>query len=61
MLQHDITNDKYYYNGVEITKEEYDVLWQDWHDHLPPPAPPDPDPDIDDAEAFQFLFGGESK
>lgn len=22
--------------------------------------PPDPDPDVDDAEAFQYLFGGEA-
>lgn len=58
MLQHDITNDKYYYNGVEITKAEYDILWNEWHDNLPPPVPPDPDPEIDDTELLNILIGG---
>lgn len=57
MLQHDETNEKYYHDGVEITKEEYDALWQEWHDNLPPPPPIDPDPDIPDDEAFAILMG----
>ena len=58
MLQHDITNNKFYHNGVEVTEEEYNVLWQEWHDNPPPQPPPDPDPDVEDDEAFSIIFGG---
>jgi hypothetical protein len=58
MLQHDITNNKFYHDGLEITREEYDVLWKEWHDNLPPTPPPDPDPEIEDAEVYDILFGG---
>lgn len=33
----------------DLTWEEYEV------------EPPDPDPDVDDAEAFQYLFGGDGE
>lgn len=33
----------------DLTWEEYEV------------EPPDPDPDMDDAEAFQYLFGGDGE
>lgn len=58
MLQHDITNDKYYLDGVEIAKEEYDDLYAEWERNRPAPAPPDPDPEIDDAELLEILMGG---
>lgn len=57
MLQHDITNNKYYHDGVEISAEEYAVLRKEWEDNLPPPSTGEPD-EIDDAEAFEIIFGG---
>lgn len=33
-----------------------DLTWEEY-----PIDPPDPDPDIDDAEAFQYLFGGDAE
>lgn len=56
MIQHDITNDKYYNDGVEITPEEYAVLHKEWEDSLPPPSTEDPD--IDEFEALDILLGG---
>lgn len=38
MLQHDITNDKYYHNGIEVTAEEYVELYNIWKT-LPSPEP----------------------
>lgn len=32
-----------------------DLTWEEY-----PVDPPDPDPDMDDAEAFQYLFGGDT-
>ena len=54
-LQHDITNDKYYYDGAEITKAEYDELYAEWEKLRPEPDPPDPD--IDDDELLDILMG----
>ena len=42
MLQHDITNNEYYHDGVEITAEDYAELYQEWLDNLPEPAEPVP-------------------
>lgn len=56
MLQHDITNNKFYHDGVEITAEEYAVLHKAWEDNLPPPSTEEPD--IDDLDAFDILLGG---
>ena len=58
MLQHDITNDKYYYNGVEVSEQEYTVLWLEWQANIPPPPPIDPDPEIGDDELLEILMGG---
>lgn len=58
MLQHDITNNKFYNDGVEIPEEEYNVLYQEWKDNLPDPSTDEPD--IDDSEAFNIILGGES-
>ena len=33
-----------------------DLTWEEY-----PVYPPDPDPDMDDAEAFQYLFGGDGE
>lgn len=56
MLQHDITNNKYYHNGEEISAEEYAALYQEWQDNLPPPSTDEPD--IDDSELLNILMGG---
>lgn len=58
MLQHDITNNKFYNDGVEIPEEEYNVLYQEWKDNLPDPSTEEPD--IDDFEALDIILGGES-
>ena len=58
MLQHDERNGKFYNNGAEISKEEYDALYAEWRASIPPIDPqPEPD-DIDEAEAFDIIFGG---
>lgn len=57
MLQHDITNDKFYHDGIEITSEEYAILYKEWKDNLPSPSTDEPD--IDDSEAFNIILGGE--
>lgn len=61
MLQHDMTNNKYYHDGVEITETEYNALWQEWHDNLPPTPPVDPDPDIDEVELAAILLGEDER
>lgn len=38
MLQHDITNNKYYEEGVEINKSEYETKYHDWFINLPGPV-----------------------
>lgn len=59
MLQHDITNKKYFEDGVEISKEEYAVKWEEWKKHPPEPEPPGPDlENVEPDEAFDIIFGG---
>lgn len=61
MLQHDITNDKYYEDGVEITQAEYDQKYQEWLDNLPEPPEPIPVEDIVEAdELVEIILGGAS-
>lgn len=60
MIQCDKTNGKYYSDGVEITKEEYEALWKEWHDNLPEPAEEKYVPtDEEYMQAGLILLGGE--
>ena len=58
MLQHDETNGKFYYNGVEISEAEYNELFAEWERSRPEPPAPDPDPELDDEQALAILLGG---
>ena len=59
MLLHDITDGKYYHDGVEITEEEYAELYAEWQASIPEPTPIDPsEEEVDASEALSILLGG---
>lgn len=51
------TTGKYYIDGAEVTKEEYETRLADfWANYVPPE--PEADPEITDTEALAILLGG---
>ena len=51
------TTGKYYVDGAEVTKEEYETrLAEFWANYVPPE--PDPNPELTDAEALEIILGG---
>lgn len=53
------TTGKYYIDGVEVTKEEYETRLADfWANYVP--EEPETDPEITDTEALGIILGGEA-
>ena len=51
------TAGKYYIDGTEVTKEEYETKLADfWANFVP--TEPEADPDLTDSEALAILMGG---
>ena len=51
------TTGKFYVNGVEVSREEYETRLADfWANYVPPE--PEPDPAISDTEALAIILGG---
>ena len=60
-LQHDITHDIYYEDGIEITQAEYEQKYHEWLDNLPEPPDPIPMEEIaEPEELLDIILGGES-
>lgn len=51
------THNKFFIDGIEVTKEEYESnLAEFWMNYVPPE--PDPDPELTDTEALAIIMGG---
>lgn len=74
MIQHDITNNRFYFYGKEITEKQFNKI-REIMDDMPTAPPghfyiltealewelceyPKPPEDVDDAELLDILFGG---